>query len=333
VLAGLAWSLRRPVTLLQAAALADRYLGLKERLSSGIQFMSQADRGGLVPSLVVDASTTAEKLDPRRAFPLRPPRDAAYLGGLAVAFVVLAFVPPLNLFMSPGEVALKAAMKREGREIERVAKESRKYADEKDLKVSREMAERLRALGKELERARLSKKEALLKAKRLSADIAQARQNLTQKGSEQALDKAAGDLQKMALKSQGAKAISEALQGQRLADAAKEMSKLADAAAKGDLSAAEQQSLASDMKAMSDALAGAGLSEMAQAMSEAAKSMESGQMQQAGDKLAESAQAAQDLQQFLQDQEQLQQMQEAMKAMEQQITQSDAPCPECGGAG
>ncbi len=73
-LAGAVVGLTRPVSLMDAAQLADRRLGLKERLSSGIDFLQRGASDPMMAAQLVDAAEHSRQLRPREVFPFRPPR-------------------------------------------------------------------------------------------------------------------------------------------------------------------------------------------------------------------------------------------------------------------
>ncbi|MFQ6131739.1 MAG: hypothetical protein ACE5R4_06860 [Armatimonadota bacterium] len=330
---GLIWGALRKVTPLQAAAYTDERLGLKERLSSAIQFLAQPDTSGLVPALVTDAASTAERLEPARVYPYRATREAKYLGGAMLAFAALAFVPPLNLFMTPGEIAVKEEMKQQGKKITKVAKELERRAKEEDLKVSPELARRLAKLGRELEKARLTKKQALLETRALSEDIRKAHERMAQAKMTKKLKLAGKAMEGLKLSSKAGKALADALRGENLEQASKELGDLAAQLSSGELSAEEQKELTEDLGAMAQALSQAGLDEMAESLSEAAKSLDQGDPQDAAQQAEQAKSAAEELQKYLSDQEALEQMQQAMEQIDQQIKNADAPCPTCQGGG
>lgn len=331
--AGLIWGSLRRVTPLAAAAHTDERLGLKERLSSAIQFLGQPQASGLVPALVTDAAAAAEGLEPARIYPYCASREVKYLGGAALAFLALGFVPSLNLFMSAGEIATKAEMKKQGTRIVKVAKELEKRAKDENLQVSPELARRLAKLGRELEQARLSKKQALLETRALSEDVRKAHQEMAKANAPRKLRLAAEALEGLKPGSKAGQALAEALKAERLEQASKELESLAAQLESGKLSADEQKRVAEDLGAMSEALAKAGLDSMSKSLSEAAKSLSKGEAQESAKQIEQAKAAAEELKQYLSDQDALGQMQQAMEQIDQQIKQADAPCPNCQGGG
>ena len=77
-----------------------------------------------------------------------------------------------------------------------------------------------RELARELERARLSKKQALLKTRKLTEEIRRQQQELARKNTPPSLDRALGDLQKIVLESKHGKELAGKLADKKFAEAA-----------------------------------------------------------------------------------------------------------------
>ncbi len=333
VLTGLLWGLILRITPAHAAALTDKRLRLRERLSSGMCFMGKPDRAGLVPELMADAGEAADAIEPGRVYPYRVPRDVRYFCAAGAAFAALALLPQMHLFMSTGDVAVRESMKQQGAAIKKVAKQIEREAERQDLESSKEMAEKAAKLARELERARLSKKQALLKTRKLTEEIRRQQQELARKNTPPSLDRALGDLQNIVLESKHGKELAGKLADKKFAEVA---AKLADMAAKlkqGDLPPEEQEKLQRDLAAMAAALGVKPLAGVAKSLLQAGKSLSSSDLKAAAEKLADSAEAAQELANYQADEEALRQMEEAMKQAQQMIAQADQQCPECAGGG
>jgi hypothetical protein len=92
-----AWRLSRGVTLAEAAGAADRRAGLKDELKSAYWLGERIEakrRAALVPLLMQRAAGDAQRLDPRRLFPLRFPSSVAAALGLALLAAVLGWLSP-----------------------------------------------------------------------------------------------------------------------------------------------------------------------------------------------------------------------------------------------
>jgi hypothetical protein len=93
-----AWRLSRRVTLAEAAGAADARAGLKDELKSaywlGERSAEARARPALVPLLMRRAAGDAQRLDPRRLFPLRLPGSMAAALGLALLTATLGWLSP-----------------------------------------------------------------------------------------------------------------------------------------------------------------------------------------------------------------------------------------------
>lgn len=332
-LAGLLWGLLLRITPAQAAALTDSRLALRERLSSGVCFLGASDRPGLIPELMADAGEAAEGLEPARVYPYRLPKDVRYLCVAGAVFAALTFVPQMHLLMTPAEIAVRESMKQQGDALEKIAKEIRREADGKDLTASKEAAEKAAKLARELERARLSKKQALLKTRKLTEEIRQKQAELARKNTPPSMGQALAELKNVKLESKAAKELAKELADAKFAEAAEKMAVMAEQLEKGDMSAQEQQQLKRDMAAMAAALGVKPMLGVSKALLEAGKKMSAADLKSAARKLADSSKAAQELAKYQADAEALQQMQDAMKQAQEMIAKADQQCEECAGGG
>jgi hypothetical protein len=331
--AGLLWGLLFRITPAQAAALTDKRLELRERLSSGMCFIGRPGREALIPELMTDAGDAAEAIEPARVYPYRLPRDARYLCAAGAAFAALAFLPQMNIFMSTGEVAVRESMKQQAKAIEKVAKQLAREADRKDLEGTKELAEKATRLAQELERARLSKKQALLKTQKLTEEIRRKQEELARKNTPPSLNQALADLKKLPLESKDGKALAGQLTDKNFAEAAAKLAEMAEKLEKGDLPAEEKKKLQQDLKAMAAALGQQPMLGVGKSLLEAGKAMSSSDMKSAAEKLADSSKAAEELAKYQADAEAMQQMQDAMKMAQEMMAKADQQCPECNGEG
>jgi hypothetical protein len=197
-LAGAVIGLTRPVSLMDVAQLADQRLGLKERLSSGIDFMQRGAEDPMTAAQLADAAGHSEGLRPREVFPFRLPREAKFFAGSLVLLLALIFVPELRVFQSPQVRAEKLAMKKEGVRIEKLAKDYKKRGPQKSSEITKRISANMQALGKEMRRGRISKKQAMLRMSRLSKEMRDAQRQLAVANTPRSLDQAAQDLKKAA---------------------------------------------------------------------------------------------------------------------------------------
>lgn len=86
----------RRVSRLEAACLADRALGLQDRVATSLEWASRPDRGPLVAALVADTEARLARLEPRRMLARTLPREARLLPLPLLAAAALALMPPVT---------------------------------------------------------------------------------------------------------------------------------------------------------------------------------------------------------------------------------------------
>jgi len=210
-----------PISLMDAARLAEARLGLKERLSSALEF-ERAPSGAVAPDAVLlmrlqlaDAAVHARSLKAVEAVPLRWPWEAkAVLGGLAVLALAL-FLPALPVFLPPGTLVERAIVHKTGDKMEKTARLIQKQAEGQHLDGTRRAAVAMQRLARRLATGKMDKKQAMVQISRLTQQMKM-------------------DQQKRALANGGAGAGSKSMAqaGQQLAQA------LAGASASGNSSKA-----------------------------------------------------------------------------------------------
>jgi len=273
--------LTRPVSLMDAAQLADMRLGLRERLSSGIDFLQRGASDPMTVAQLADAAEHSRRLRPREVFPFRAPREAKlFLGSLLLLFA-LVFVPELSVFQSPKVRAQQAAIKKEGERIEKLAKEYKKRDVQRNSEIARRIAANMQALGQEMRRGRISKKQAMLRMGHLSKELKEAQRQMALANMPRSLDQAAADLKKQAEAAMrpgtnpaGAKMMAEmarALENKDFQGAAQLLQQLAQKLQTGELKPEEARAAADALSKMAAAMKGTSLDAAGRQMQEAAK--------------------------------------------------------------
>jgi len=167
----------RPISLMDAARLAEARLGLKERLSSALEF-ERAPQSAVAPDAVLlmrlqqeDAAVHARSLKAVEAVPLRWPWEAkAVLGGLA--FLALAlFLPTLPVFLPPGVLTERAIVHKTGDKLQKTARLVQKQAEGQHLDGTRRAAVAMQRLGKRLATGKLDKKQAMVQIASLTKQM------------------------------------------------------------------------------------------------------------------------------------------------------------------
>lgn len=96
-LAGAVAGFVRRVPAADAARLADRAWGLRDRVATALEWGARPERPPLVEALLADAAARVAALDRRRVVRRLLPREAAWLPAPVLAAVVLALAPPVPL--------------------------------------------------------------------------------------------------------------------------------------------------------------------------------------------------------------------------------------------
>ena len=167
----------RPISLMDAARLAEARLGLKERLSSALEF-ERSPQAAVAPDAVLlmrlqqeDAAVHARRLKAVEAVPLRWPWEAkAVLGGLAVLALAL-FLPTLPVFLPPGVLTERAIVHKTGDKMQKTARLIQKQAEGQHLDGTRRAAAAMQRLGKRLATGKLDKKQAMVQIAKLTQQM------------------------------------------------------------------------------------------------------------------------------------------------------------------
>jgi len=286
---GALWGWTRPVTAMDAARLADQRLGLRERLSSGLDFAGRGERpatpeeAAFIHAQIEDAARHGVRLQPAAVFPWRFPREGRWLAGAAALLLAVMLLPELPFFQSPRERAERAAMKREGKRLETIAREAAKRKDPTSSEVSRRVTENMRRLGIQMQRGRVDKKRAMLAANRLTKELKEAQRQAAGPPPQRSLAQAAADLRKAASDprrpagSEGQRALAAfaaALEKRDLDKAGETLKALAESLKRGELSQKEAEAAADALSRMAKSLEGTDLDAAAKQLAEAAKQLE-----------------------------------------------------------
>ncbi len=181
---------------------------------------------------------------------------------------------------SAEERALALTLNREGTELEAVAKQVNQKKDVKEQAEAKKMASKLSALGKKMQRGRMTKKEALVSMGELRKELDKAVRNEQQQNAGMAnLEQVEQALREETMQSQMGQEMQQELAKQDYEKAAEKLENLADKMEKGELSAQEKQKAASDLEKAAKALREAGNEDAAKSLEEAAKELR-GQNQQ-----------------------------------------------------
>jgi len=158
----------RPLNPVRVAYLADRNLGLQERLGTAVEWLvSQRPRNVMAQVLLRDAATRARQVQPRAAFPQHWPtrfRTGLLLAGLTIA---LAGLPAEQLSWQRPDAEVLVAARGQARDLRRDLGLAR------HLQAARreELQARLEALEKALEDPEVDARNVLERLTALSEDL------------------------------------------------------------------------------------------------------------------------------------------------------------------
>ena len=167
----------RPISLMDAARLAEARLGLKERLSSALEFEGSPQAAVAPDALLLmrlqleDAAAHARSLKAVEAVPLCWPWEAkAVLGGLVVLALAL-FLPALPVFLPPGTLIERQIVHKTGGKLEKTARLIQKQAEGQHLEGTRRAAAAMQQLGKRLATGKMDKKQAMVQIAKLTQQM------------------------------------------------------------------------------------------------------------------------------------------------------------------
>ena len=369
LLAGVAAAFLKRVTPLDVARLTEQRLDLKERFSTALTLTSAGD-DPLIRRQIADAEAHAARgVDLNAALPLALPRPVWAALTVTLAVLLAWFLPTLPFFLSTKERTERAAVKREGERIQRVAKALEREAAAKKLTQTRQAAKQLGALGRELQRGQLNKQKALMKVAKLTQQMqktqqamaaANAPKSLPAAGKElqQALDgakatpkegaqkktdtlNAEGDAKNKSGSQSGAptqqamRKMQAAMQNGDVPSLAEQLSRLAQMAQQGqpgDKKGREQ--MAKQLEALSQALKGTSLDKASEPLKQAAEAMKQGELAEASRQLQEASRRVAEAQRSKEDAEGMRQVAQAMQQQgEQAGAGSEGETPGDNGEG
>lgn len=218
--AGAAATYARPIAPMDAARLAEQRLGLKERLSSALEFARAALAAPPDPEAALlrrlqgeDAATHARAVRAADAVPLRLPWEAKALIPAFVLLLLALILPSLSVFTPPALRTERAVVQKEGEKLTRTARTIEKQADAQNLPQTKRAAQDIQKLGQRMGQGRMDKKQALREMHELSRQMAdeqrrQAQANSQPGGGDKTLAQA-GDQLGQSLQNQNGSGASE----------------------------------------------------------------------------------------------------------------------------
>jgi len=184
VVVGAVPALLSRITSMDAARIAETRLGLKERLSSALEFEKDPAASGQAAVLFrlqhVDALGHARSLAPREALPFRATWEMkAVLGGFMLLLLAL-IVPNLPVFISPATRTERAIVRKEGDKLTVKARTIEKFAAAHQMPQTKRMAQDMQRLGEQMAARKMDKKQALIKYSQLTKQMQDVQKKLTE---------------------------------------------------------------------------------------------------------------------------------------------------------
>lgn len=235
---GLLLGLLRPVAKLLPAQLLDRSHDLRSRIANALELASEPERTPFMEAAIDDARAKATQVVPKRAMPLRAPRD---LGGALILAVAVGILVMLEV---PREVPAPVVSQLEPLLLDDDSLDAFESSldpvlqDRETSDDVREVANRLNQILEDIADRRLDRTEALRRIQQLEQQLAEGREASAEE-MEEALREVGRELDRSAL----TEAASEALQDADAERAADEMQQLANQIANDPPSRQEMERL------------------------------------------------------------------------------------------
>ena len=193
LLAGTIAAFLRPINPMDVARLAEMRLGLKERLSSALEF----ERGGVAPVAPEeaifrrlqqqDARECAGRLRAADAAPLRLVWETKALGPALLLLVLALVLPSLPVFIPPAVLIERAVVKKEGQKLDRTARLIGKQAEAKNLPATKRAALNMQRLARRMAQGRMDKKQAMVRIAQLTKQMQAQQKQMAQQAGQAAL--------------------------------------------------------------------------------------------------------------------------------------------------
>ncbi len=255
----------------RSALRLDEEAGLKDRISSALEFLRLPELSEAQSVQLRDAADHAAGIDLRKV--LRPllPRYGLLLPVLALLFA-LSFLVPSKLNPEV-EAAVDQERLLQAEELSALAAElEEELLDEEELA---EVVERLKEAERRFEQGEMGERELMIELARMDESL---RRKMMEMGVEK-LDGQIGQLIPQLMANQASRKVAQALKQEEFDEAAKEMEKLAEKVGKDDVSKEDQEKLAMNMGVAASKLGGDSQGSFGGDLQEASESLKAGDKQ------------------------------------------------------
>jgi hypothetical protein len=185
----------RPLAELQVARATERRAGLNERLSSVLELSESGDEP-FVQALCRDTAGRVASIDIPALYPARAPRTLAVAALLTILWLGATLLPVLRHAHSASDRRDAEEVARRGAEIERIARDTQKAADQHGLAETRKAALEAGKLGHAMRAGRLSKKESLVALQKLTRKMEETEKRLAEAAGPKPPEQAQREFQK-----------------------------------------------------------------------------------------------------------------------------------------
>lgn len=228
-----------------------------------------------VPALVEEAAARSNELDARKMYPFPWNKNAAILGVLGAMLLGFALMPNFQLFRTPEEKKVAAALKLEGEKLIEVSKKVQSQTKPQEAETNK-LAKKLEKLGQKMVRGRMTKRAALTDLGELRKQMQKAEGKNQQKPADSNMAQIAEAIKSSQLQSETGKKAQQNLKDDKFEEAAKMLDQLAEKVEKNQLSQKEKAAAAKDLEKIANELkqrSGEANKEAAQKMQDAANQL------------------------------------------------------------
>ena len=179
----------KPISQMDAARLAEARLGLKERLSSALEFERVPQPGIGLDAVLLrrlqqeDAVSHARSLKAVEAVPLRLPWETKAVAAGVIVLILALVLPNLPVFIPVGVATERAIVHKTGDKLQKTARLIAKQAESRHLEGTRRVAQNMQRLGRRLAQGRMDKKQAMVQMSKLTQQMKLEQQKMAQQNS------------------------------------------------------------------------------------------------------------------------------------------------------
>jgi hypothetical protein len=194
LLGGTLTSLLRPINPMTVARIAEMRLGLKERLSSALEFERTGGSGShALPETFLrlqrqDARDYAQRLKATEAAPIPIPWETKVLGPALLVLLLALILPNLPIFLPKGVILERSIVKKEGQTLAKTARIIQKTATAQNLPATKRASVAMQRLARRMAQGHMDKRQAMVRMSALTKQMQAQQKQLAQQAGQTALD-------------------------------------------------------------------------------------------------------------------------------------------------